>query len=110
MIFYGIHQYWASMGWVGGHGVRWVVGKVKTRKQNQNTQMVGFAVVMMFHLYPQWANIPLQDLDRRVLIAGALQYKVPTAKLELSTGTISPVVILHDQQKSRPVDISQWRW
>ena len=44
-----------AQGEVGG-------GKVKTKKQN--TQMVEFnKVAMMFHLYPQWANIPLQDLD-----------------------------------------------
>ena len=62
-------------------------------------------------MYPQRANIPKQDLDRRALTVEAISG--PTAKLDPSFGAISPVVNLHGQQialwKSRPVDISQWR-
>ena len=63
------------------------------------------------YMYPQMANYPLQDLGRRALTVEP--YQVPTAKLEVSFGIISPVMDLHGQQKvlwkSRPVDISQWR-
>ena len=55
-------------------------------------------------MYSQWANIPLQSLNR--------QYHILTANLEPIIDTISSVVSLNGQQnafwKSRPVDISQW--
>ena len=62
-------------------------------------------------MYPQWANIPLQGLDRCALTVGAISG--PTAKPEPCFGAISPIVGLRGRQnalwKSRPVDISQWR-
>ena len=56
-------------GWEG-HGVGWVVAKAKTKKQDNTNSRVysGYDV----HIYPQWANIPLQGLDRRVLTVVAI--------------------------------------
>ena len=58
--------------------------------------MVEFRVGYDVHLYVQRANIPLQGLDRCVLTVGALSGT--PAKLEPSTGTISPVVSLPSLQ------------
>ena len=50
-------------------------------------------------MYLQRANIPLQGLDRRALTVGAISG--PHSQIgALFLGTISPVVDLHDQQKS----------
>ena len=46
----------------------------------------------------QWANIPLQGLHRDVQTVGAISG--PTADLEPSIVTISPVMNLHGQQKT----------
>ena len=46
------------------------------------------------HMYSQWAIISLQGLDRYV--ATDNQYQVLTAKLDPSTGTVSPAVNLHN--------------
>ena len=45
-------------------GVEWVVTTAKTKRwHNANDRVYsGYDV----HMYPQWANIPLQDLDRCV--------------------------------------------
>ena len=64
----------------------------RLKHRNKTTQMVEFRVGYDVHLYVQSANIPLQGLDRCVLTVGALS-DIP-AKLEPSTGTISPVVSL----------------
>ena len=86
-------------------GVGWVVEKAKTKMQDDMT--VEFRMEMMstcthkgpiFHLKAQRDMCCLWE-----------QYQVPTAKLEPSIGTISPVVHLHGRKKalwrSRPVDI-----
>ena len=48
-------------------------------------------------MHLQKANIPLQGLDRCVLTVDP--YQVPTAKLEPSIGTISPVMDLHGWER-----------
>ena len=83
----------------------------KLKQRNMMTQIVEFRVAIMsicthkgpiFH-YKAYTDVHWQWEP----------YMVPTAKLEPSIGTISPVMDLHGQQKafwkSRPVDISQWR-
>ena len=62
------------------------------------------------HMYPQWANNPLQG--QTDMYWQWEQYQVSTVDLEPAIDTIPPVMNLHDQQKalwkSRPVHTNQW--
>ena len=49
------------------------------------------------HMYPQWANIPLQGLDRCMLTGGGTNAKYSTGTSEHTNGTISTVMNLHVQ-------------
>ena len=53
--------------WVG---VGWVVAKAKTKKQDNTNGRArsGYDV----HMYPQWANNPLQGLDKHILTVEAI--------------------------------------
>ena len=53
-----------------------------------------FRVAMMSTCsYPQWGNVPLQGLERCILIMGAPgAVSGPSTDLQLTIGTISPVM------------------
>ena len=70
----------------------------KDKKRSKTTQMAKFRMVMT-QMYSQWTGIPLQGLDRRVLVVVGV-ISDPSTKLELSIITISSVVDLNGQQKA----------
>ena len=59
---------------VGGKGTRvgWVVAKAKTKKQDNANGRVRFSSYCDVHMYPQWANNPLQGPNRCVLTVGLI--------------------------------------